>query len=366
MINPTSPPFVSSFPPFFGVRRKLQCGPLERIDFPALDGSGLCLHHVVDGGGEQGPVIVAPGTAMTALTYCLDSVPCNLVEFLVGRGFDIWLFDWRTSPLLAAHEQPYTMDDVARYDWPAAVELVRRRTGHEQVSVIAHCLSSPCFMLSLLRGYLPKQDVGVFVASQAGLHLDTTWVGTVKIQLHLDKLLPGSDMIHQKPSKLSGQISDVAIAILARVLPKTYSCDCEACHRHSATFGDIILHQRVNQSTHAMMGELVPECLTAFLKDVAIWNRNRSVLKKSDLAHLDRLKLPIFFISGRQNRMFVPGGTERTYKMLCEKNGPANYQRNEYEKFGHLDCFIGSEASTAIWPDIATALGGDVGSTRRL
>jgi pimeloyl-ACP methyl ester carboxylesterase len=347
---------ISSFPPLFGVRRELKCPPLERIDFAAADGAGLCLHHT--SGGGRGPVILSPGTAMTALSYCLDTVPCNLAEFLVAKGFDLWLFDWRTSPLLAAHEQPYTLDDVARYDWPAAVSEVRRQTGKDQVAVMAHCLSSPCFMLSLVRGYLDREHVSTFVASQVGLNLTMTPVGKLKLQTRLDRLLPGGEMMHQKPSHLSGQMSDLAISVLARLLPKSYSCDNRACYRHSASFGDLIQHSRVNPATHAMMGELIPECLTGFLKDVAVWGRKDNVLADEDRGHLSRLQLPIQLISGGENRMFVPKSTELTYEMLCEANGPANYKRTVYDGFGHLDCFVGDDACEAIWPDIAAALGG--------
>src|SRR5712692_9186367 len=103
-MHPASAPgsTISSFPPLFGARRALDCPPLERIDFKALDGSTLWLHHT--SGGTRGPVVMTPGTAMTALTYCVDSVPQNIVEFLVDQGFDIWLLDWRTSPLLEAHK----------------------------------------------------------------------------------------------------------------------------------------------------------------------------------------------------------------------------------------------------------------------
>ena len=76
---------VSSFPPFFGVRRELAFPTLERFDFAARDGAALCLHHT--SGGERGPIIMTPGTAMTALTYCIDSVPQNIVEYLVAQGF---------------------------------------------------------------------------------------------------------------------------------------------------------------------------------------------------------------------------------------------------------------------------------------
>lgn len=346
--------FVSSFPPLFGARREMNFPPLERIDFAAGDGAALVLHHT--SGGTKGPVIVTPGTAMTALTYCIDTVPQNFVEFLVARGFDVWLFDWRTSPLLAAHERPYTMDDSARYDWPAAIAEVRQRTGQKQVSVVSHCLSSPCFLLSLLRDYTQRDHVRSFLSSQVALHLNFTPVGTVKLATHMEKLLPSGDMIHEKPAERVGQISDIAISVLAKLIPKSYKCDNPTCPRHSASFGDVILHSRLNAPTHAMMGDLIPECVTGFLRDVAVWGRRKTVLEEQDMPHLDRLKLPIHFISGSENKMFIPVSTERTYNLLSEKNGPDTYKRTVYDGWGHLDCFIGDNANTVIWPDIATTL----------
>jgi cholesterol oxidase len=347
-------PIVTSHPPFFGERRRLACPPLERIDFHARDGTGLCLHHT--SGGTRGPVVMTPGTAMTALTYCIDTVPQNILEFLVAEGFDVWLMDWRTSPLLEAHKRPYTLDDVARHDWPAAIDEVRRRTGQPQVSVLAHCLSSPTFLLSLVRGYVPQSQVRAFVASQVALHLRFTTAGTVKLRLHLDKLLPNDDLVHQRPDDVGVAVSDLAASFLAKVLPTSFSCDNGACYRQVATFGELILHSRVDETTHAMMGDLVPECLTAFLKDVALWGRRDSILTGEDEKNLDRLLLPIHFISGSENRMFVPESTALSYRLLCDVNGASYYRRDVYEGFGHLDCWFGSGAPQLIWPDIARSL----------
>jgi len=323
---------------------------LERIDFPAGDGAALVLHHT--SGGNRGPIILSPGTAMTALTYCIDTVEENLVEFLVAQGFDVWLFDWRTSPLLAAHKQQYTLSDVARYDWPAAVAEVRRRAGADRVSVLAHCLSSPCFMLSLVRGHLAGEQISSFIASQVALHLVMTRVGKLKLMTRLDKLLPSGEMMHQQSADVSGLPSDLAVSILSTILPKSYHCDNPSCHRQSATFGDLIQHSQVNPPTHSMMGDLVPECLTGFLKDVAIWTRRVDVLTAEDHAHLDRLRLPIHFVSGGENRMFVPESTEQTYELLRETNGDDFYHRTVFPGFGHLDCYFGDAAATDVWPQL--------------
>jgi len=347
---------ISSFPPLFGVRRALDCPPLERIDFPAGDGTMLCLHHT--SGGTRGPVVMTPGTAMTALTYCADTMPRNIVEFLVARGFDVWLLDWRTSPLLEAHRHPYTLDDVARHDWPAAIAQVQNRTGQDKVSVLAHCLSSPTFLLSLVRRYLNKTAIRSFVASQVALHFQYTPVGMAKVHLYLDKLLPASDMVHQRPADSGAHIGDIAASILSRVLPISFTCDNRACYRHAATFGELIFHPRVNAATHALMGDLVPECLAAFLKDVAIQSRRDCILTDTDMRTLDRLALPILFISGEQNKMFIPESTEKSFNLLAGANTESLYRRRVYEGFGHLDCYFGNGAEDEIWPDIASALDG--------
>jgi cholesterol oxidase len=347
-------PLLDSFPPYFGARRKMEFPPLERINFVAGDGSALVMHHT--SGGTRGPVIITPGTAMTALSYCIDTVPQNLVEFLVAQGFDLWLADWRTSPLLAAHQHPYTLDDVARYDWPAIVAEVRRRTQIQKLAVLAHCLSSPCFLLSLLRGYTDRAQISCFVASQVALHLHMTPVGALKLKTRMDRLLPSREMMHQRPADKTAQLSDVAVSFLSHVLPKSYSCDNPVCSRHSATFGDLIFHARVNAATHALMGDLVPECLTAFLQDVANWARQQNILTAEDHKHLDRLQLPITLISGAENQMFVAEATALSFELLCDANGKDSYRRTVYKDFGHLDCYIGEGASTAIWPDLANAL----------
>src|SRR5262249_33527116 len=177
-----------------------------------------------------------------------------------------------------------------------------------------------------------------------------------KVKTHLDRLLPDEGLIHQKPAQIAGQISDIAASILARVMPRSFSCGNRACYRHVATFGEIILHSQVNPTTHAMMGELVPECCSGFLKDVALGVRRDTILNGEDLRHLDRLRLPILFISGQENRMFIPESTAASYQLLCNANGSSFYRRTLYQGFGHLDCYIGTGASKQIWPDLSHAL----------
>ncbi len=253
---------------FFGNNRALNAPSLERHDFTALDGKTDLLVHRCKA-GTKGPLIMAPGTAMSGLSYCIDTVDQNLVEYLAEEGYDMWLFDWRTSPELPAHRDQYTLDDVARYDWPAVVKLVRDATGSDTVQVFAHCLGSTTFSMSLLRGYQPREHVQNFVASQVSLHLDLSKVGTLKAALRLDYTIPNESLVHFEPDKVTPTWGDFVIGVLGKVIPKNYSCDNKACHRQSAMFGDLLWHPQVNEATHALVGALIPDCIFGFVADVS-------------------------------------------------------------------------------------------------
>lgn len=343
------------FPPLYGVRRPLSCPTPVRHALTARDGAQLQVHHIA--GGTKGPLILAPGTAMSGLSFLADTTDQSFAEYLAAEGFDVWLFDWRTSPYLAVHETDYTFDDVARNDWPAVIEYVRKRTGADKVSVLAHCLSSPCLLLALVRGYVDPAHIKALVPSQVGLHLLMNRANRVKMSLRVEQLLPAHRMVHQATGTPREGIWDLTVGLLAAVWPKSYSCDNPDCHRHSATYGDIVYHPRINDTTHALMGALVPEVSSGFLRSVGPEGRASDILSDDDRRHLDRFNVPMLLISGRENQMFVPEATERTFRLLHALHGDT-IQREVFDDFGHLDCFLSAEAKAPIWGRLSRFLEG--------
>ena len=79
----------------------------------------------------------------------------NLVSYLLDNGFpDVWTLDYRMSnrhPYNRRTHQ-YTMDDVALYDFPAALRELRQKVGSRRIHVVAHCLGSVSFLMSLFGG----------------------------------------------------------------------------------------------------------------------------------------------------------------------------------------------------------------------
>jgi len=70
-------------------------------------------------------------------------------------------------------------------------------------------------------------------------------------------------------------------------------------------------------------------------------------------ANLQRLRnIPIYFFSGSENRVFSPESTDISYMTLRDAGDEEQYERDVFEGFGHLDCWMGEKAAKEIWPRV--------------
>ena len=74
------------------------------------------------------------------------------------------------------------------------------------------------------------------------------------------------------------------------------------------------------------------------------------------LSHTDRYRMPISFITGEHNRMFVPRGIDATYDLLRTANGPERYTRRVIEGYAHLDLWLGRDAERDVFPGVLAEL----------
>ena len=61
----------------------------------------------------------------------------------------------------------FTIDDIAQYDWPAAVNFVRSKTGKDSVQVVAHCVGSMSLLMAILGGMTGVRSA---ICSQLGAY----------------------------------------------------------------------------------------------------------------------------------------------------------------------------------------------------
>ena len=346
--NPDAPPRV---------HRELRCGPPEIHYFHTKDGIELKLTRFK--GGTKGPVILTPGFGTSAHAYTIDTTDTNYPEFLYERGYDTWVLDYRASPHLRSGATQFTLDDIARYDYPAAVDYVRSVTERESVQIMAHCVGSMTMLMALGHGL---KGVRSAVASQLTLHPRVAPLNKVRSGLYMANFLSaiGVDTLttdNRKEASWSEKLYDAAL----RLYPagKEY-CSSNFCRRMMFMYGEVFDHDQLNSATHDAIHEAFGVANLTTFTQISQAVRDGHV-KGADgddvyLRGYEGFKLPIAFLHGENNRLFLPEGSLKTMEYLSEKNGSQYYTRHVIKDYAHMDCFIGKNAARDVYPVVTAEL----------
>jgi cholesterol oxidase len=309
-------------------------------------------------GGAKGPLVCAPGFSNSTYVFTFDGIETNFAEYFAGQGYDTWLFDYRASPDLVASQGQFTIDDIANYDWPHAIDYVRKATGASDVQVVAHCMGSLTCFMALLTG---TTGIRQFVSSQLTPHPVVDTFGKVEAVLHLDaafKLFRAHGLTTTPGGSLQGRAIDELLK--AFPVPAAWQGLGPVMQRIFAIYGPVLKPENLNLATRGALGEMFGfGNLLAFEQISRIMGKGAlvdSAGKDSYLPHVDRLKLPIAIIHGADNQFLLPRGSERTYEWLREHNGPELYSRIVVPGYSHLDSFIGKHAAQDVFPLIQREL----------
>ncbi len=341
--NPDAPPRK---------KRLLRVGAPELHPFLTSDGVELLLTRYR--GGDKGPVILVHGAGVSSGIFSTDLIDTNLLEYLYAHGYDVWLFDFRVSIALAASGQRSNGDQVASIDHPEAVALIRSVTGAPTIQAVVHCYGSNTFFMAMLAGL---EGVRSIVCSQVATDLVCPPLTKLKTGLHLPGLLDklGVESMSAYVDSNAGWKSRLYDDLLRFVpVPKGESCHSEVCHRITFLYSLLYQHAQLNERTHDNLHELFGVGNIATFEHLAEMVRQEQVVDHTGgdvyLPHLDRLKLPIRFIQGAENRCYLPASTERSFQRLCQVNGPDLYDRHLVPGFGHIDCIFGKRAIEEVYP----------------
>jgi len=323
---------------------------------------GACSRLIRYQGGEKGPVMLAPGFAMSATSFALETNRPNLVSYLRDRGFDVWLFDYRAGIDLPSSWTQSTIDQIANIDWPRAVAEVRRMSRAPDVQALGHCVGSVSLMMTLLSG---TPGIRSAICAQFTVHPMTSILNKTKALLHIGTAMADLGISRVRPDS-PRHLSDVALDLAIRPIPmpRGERCGLAVCRWINAIFGCTHVHEQLDDATHNEIPTMFGVGnLTGLRHLILMLQRGRAVdawgLNRY-LPHVERLDLPIHFLAGTQNYIFHPSGTERTLEWLHSAHGSVksshNYSVNYLEGYGHLDAIIGRDASIDVFPDIAEHL----------
>jgi cholesterol oxidase len=339
-------------------KRTLRTEAPEVHHFKAIDGVPLRLTRYQ--GGKKGPLLMVHGAGVSSKIFTTDTIDTNLLEYLYANGYDCWLLEMRISIDLPSANQAWTLDDIARYDYPAAIETMMRITGSRDVQAFVHCAGSTTFFMAMMSGL---QHVRAIVSSQIGPYQTVSATARAKAGLHLPSLLDaiGIDALTAYTDDRGNwlnQLYDRALNLQHFELEE--QCASAVCHRISFMYSLLYEHDQLNRLTHDNLHELFGICHMDIFKHLALCAREGQIVtaegKDAYLPHWERLNLPITFIHGAENASYLPETTERSFKKLVEVHGPEKYARHVIPNYGHIDCIFGQNAVQDVYPYILSAL----------
>ncbi|PKA70805.1 cholesterol oxidase [Pseudomonas baetica] len=333
--------------------------------FPTEDGVELRLTRYQ--AGTKGPVMLVHGLGVGSNIFSTDTIQTNLLEYLCKHDYDVWLLDFRVSILLPASKKEWNGDQIAQYDFKAAIAQIQQQTGAKDVQCVVHCYGATTFFMSLLAGL---QGVRSVVCSQIAADTVVATATGLKAGLHLPGMLDAigiKSMTAYADSKENwfNKLYDKALNGYARIEAQGY-CTNPVCHRITFMYASLYRHDTLNETLHDNLHELFGESNIETFEHLALIVRKGHLVdfKGNDvyMPHFDRLTMPICFISGADNQCYLPESTLKTYQRLCDMHGPQRYSRQVVPGYGHIDCMFGKNAVVDVYPIILehlekTALG---------
>ncbi|HEY3409086.1 MAG TPA: hypothetical protein VGK53_13015 [Propionicimonas sp.] len=322
----------------------------------ADDGLPLTLIRV-RGGQEptKGPVVLVHGAGVRAELF-RPPVERTVVDALIADGWDVWLLNWRAS--IDLDPVPWTLDDAAAYDHPAAVRHIVAQTGAPSIKAIVHCQGSTSFCMSAVAGLVPEVDV--IISNAVSLHPVIPAFARFKIQA----LRPAMQQLTPYLNPAWGDGPTTAFSRVARgvVLATHRECTNPVCRMVSFTYGSgrpaLWSHENLNEETHEWLrGEfgVVPMSFFAQMAACVRAGQLVSVSKRPGLLQRyatepPRTKARFALFAGARNRCFLLESQRLTYEYLQQhRRGDTLHVLPTY---GHLDVFLGQHAADDVFPAI--------------
>ncbi|RDJ98817.1 alpha/beta fold hydrolase [Paraburkholderia lacunae] len=348
------------------LKRALRAPAPQVFFFETPDKTQLRLTRYVDSANQAArPVLLIHGSGVSSRIYSTDLIATNLVEYLCAAGYDVWLVDLRVSIEMPSVLVPTNVDKVAREDIPAAVAKVRELTGAPKIQALGHCMGGLALSMSLLYGL---DGVRSAVISQVSAHPVPGTLERIKAGLHIPDIMEHLGVLdlsaYTQHEKWPHNLLDEALRLYP--LNHKQGCGNPICHRATFLYGLLYEHEKLNETLHSNLQELLGVHDVEVFKHLATMVRAGKVVDAAGkdvylggmngMKGLEGMRLPIGFIHGDKNETYLPKSTQLTYDMLVERFPEQPYERHVIPGYGHIDCIFGKNAAVDVYPVIGRYL----------
>lgn len=289
----------------------------------------------------------------------------NLVRFLLDHGFgDVWTLDYRMSNRFPYNREMhrFTMDDIALYDFPAALAKLREKVGSARVHVIAHCLGSVSFMMSLFGGAV--NGIASAIVNSAGLTPRVPVWSRLKLTFAPDLVEWGLGFPYLDPSWGDGPSLSRGW-LLSKVVDLFHpECRVPACHMLSLMWGTgwpaLYSHDKLADITHERSGDLYGATGVHYYRHVVKMvsaggavtfdskDPQYSRLPTDYFARAAEVTTPVLLTTGDRNNVFRDSNIE-CWKRL-QAIAPGQHELVVFPGYGHQDVFMGKDVHIDVFP----------------
>jgi len=317
-----------------------------------------------DFSAEKAPVILCHGFNHNEKLWYLDK-KYSLAYYLYERGYDVWLLSLRgagdsTKPglvelrnlsrldllkmpetlakaAISLNKVNWNIDDHINEDIPAALELIKKETGHEEVTWIGHSLGG-----MIAYAYLGGGGKGI------------------------SSFIPiASPMcIPQPPNDLLAIIRDQKAAMyLSLMVNRTVSSQFQAVSAGTLkTDFDLLFYNPDNMRKgivikmyHQAVEDISPGIIEQ-LRVMIAEGEFFSVDKKINYsANLSKVKVPILCLGGLYDNLAAPMSVYFAYKNVSSPDKTIrifSIANGHSANYGHNDLIIGKKAPQEVYPYI--------------
>lgn len=338
-------------------------------------------------------VLLLHGAGATSDTFLLPNG--GVVRYLVERGFDVWVLDWRGSravldalehaPLggsLAAERALFTLDHVAESDIPRALAAIRATAGERaSLGVLGFCAAGSALSMAVARGMTEAFGVSSLVFVALGLFCEAPWDGWMKAEdFILERLLVEAPACRYVDPHAECWPECLEAAFRAWPwLPDGTSRLDRVFRRLTFMYGEPYARERMARSLdeQTLLALFGPLHLGLYLHAGQLVRRGYAArFDRPDIVQRYAARageryetdlLPEHFrdkrttlITGAENRLWHRDSMDHMHDWLlshasfrCE---PAR-RKHVLRDYAHLDLFLGDGAETDVYPLIEAGLG---------
>jgi cholesterol oxidase len=332
------------------------------------------------------PVLLLHGYAQSSRAFAADMLPEDLIRHLLGRNFDVWLLDYRTSTALPTAREQCSLDDVARYDIPGAVDFILGKVAHAQVMALGHCMGAATLAMSLLAGWLKHESglpkISALILSQVPPFIVGGYYSQYRRALAafgrnvlgLEHIQLAADSSAGPWEKLMDRVfATLPVAVEHEPYGEPHPEDCRSieeeeprtdiatCRRVSGIIGPLYLHQNMHK-THRHLDQWFGLGSISILAHVAkffqyerLVSADGSNFYVTDANIFTNLRLPIGLLHGNRNQVFDPESAQRSCEAINRVRGSGACEILDIaaHDYAHFDCLAGDNAHRDVFPKVS-------------